>query len=275
MELYTEVSYQLARRLTDAYSTSFGWSIRLFPKTSRRHVYALYGLVRAADEIVDTYRGSDASELLEAFIAETYAALERNYSTNPIIHAFVVTANEYAIDKTLIEPFFDSMRRDLQPVTRLTQAEYDDYIHGSAEVIGLIMIKLFTDKKIYDELQDGAKHLGAAYQKINFLRDIKADHTIGRWYFPISDYAAFDQSTMETIIKDIEEDLAIASPAIRQLPKDARSAVALSESYYRELLGRIKQTPASELKERRIRVPNGRKLFLMTTFTAKGVVRHA
>ncbi len=271
MDLYTSVSYQLATRLTNAYSTSFGWSILLFPKASRRHVYALYGLVRAADEIVDTYRGADAGDLLEAFIDETYGAIGRHYSTNPIIHAFALTAQEFGIDKTLIDPFFVSMRRDLSPVTQLSKAEYDTYIHGSAEVIGLMMVKLFTDQTAYNSLKEGAAHLGAAYQKINFLRDIKADHEIGRWYFPLSNYASFDQQAMDTIIADIESDLAIAIPAIERLPKEARSAVALSKSYYSELLKRIKQTPANNLKQHRIRVPNSRKLMLM----AKGVISHA
>jgi phytoene/squalene synthetase len=163
------------------------------------------------------------------------------------------------------------MRRDLSPVVHLSQKEYDTYIHGSAEVIGLMMVKLFTDKSTYKTLENGAKHLGAAYQKINFLRDIKVDHAIGRWYFPISQYETFDQTAMDAIIKNIEKDLAVARPAIQKLPKEARGAVALSESYYSELLDHIKQTPAHELKERRIRVPNRRKLYLM----AKGMVRHA
>jgi 15-cis-phytoene synthase len=263
VDLYTKTSYLLSQQLTDAYSTSFGWSIRLFPKDSRRHVYALYGLVRLADEIVDTYRGTDAEAQLAAFEAETYRALEHGYSTNPIIHAFAMTARQYLIERELIDPFFASMRADLAPAHAYAEHEYTAYIHGSAEVIGLMMMKLFVDDAEYQKLSEGARRLGAAYQKINFLRDIKADHAIDRWYFPGSTYDTFDDAAKQVVMNDIKDDLAIAAPAIDQLPRSARAAVALSYRYYNELLRRIDATAAATLKQRRVRIPDAQKLFIM------------
>lgn len=264
MELYAETSYLLADILTKKYSTSFSMSMRLFPRDMRPHIAAIYGLVRIADEIVDEYRGSEQQSLLDDLERETYAAIKRGYSTNPIVHAFALTAERYKIERPIIEPFFRSMRLDCAPM-KYSQKKYEQYIEGSAEVVGLMCLKVFVDdEKLYASLEDGARHLGAAYQKVNFLRDIAADHTeLSRWYFPTGSFETFDDVQKSQIIADIDHDFAVARPAIDALPRSARSAVMLSYKYYSELLDKIVQTPASTLKRRRVRVPQKRKVQLL------------
>jgi phytoene/squalene synthetase len=273
VELYKDASYKASRVITDSYSTSFGKSIRLFSPSLRPHIYAIYGLVRIADEIVDTYTGKDQEMLLNQLEADTYASLKTGYSTNPIIHAFATTAVEYRIGKALIAPFFESMRMDLAP-KKFTQSLYETYIYGSAEVVGLMCLKVFTgDDALYELLEPGAKRLGAAYQKVNFLRDIAADAKgLGRWYFPIASFATFDESAKKEIVTDIEADLYAAAQAIAQLPASSRNAVELSFHYYSHLLKQIKQTPASELKTKRIRVNDLKKTALLIKTTLG--VRH-
>lgn len=259
MDQYTAFSYQTAEKLTRAYSTSFGQSSLLFDKTVRKHIYAIYGLVRVADEIVDTYQGKDAAKLLKDFEAQTFQALKSGYSTNPIIQAFAVTAKEYGIGRDLIRPFFKSMRMDLKDVT-YTQHLYEQYIYGSAEVIGLMCLKVFCLDDEYKKLESGAKSLGAAYQKVNFLRDIASDyHDRGRVYFPGVRFESFTDRQKQRIEKDIERDLAHAKQALAQLPKSARSAVAVSYAYYTELLNRIKKRDAAYITSHRVRVPDHKK----------------
>ena len=269
MEQYTAVSYQLSQQLTDAYSTSFGWSIRLIPKASRRDVYALYGLVRVADEIVDSYRGPDAAKQLDDFEQQTYDSIDSGYSANPIIQAFAATARHYAIPKELITAFFHSMRLDLTK-TRHTQKSYTDYIYGSAEVVGLMMLRLFVSDAEYKRLEPAARHLGAAYQKVNFLRDIAADHAMGRWYFPNGDFTTFDDTQKAAIEADIAADLTAGEKGIRELPESLRGAVSLSAVYYRALLEKIEQQTAVTLKSSRIRIPNTQKLWLLMHHHVKG-----
>lgn len=262
MELYDKVSFSLSEKLTIAYSTSFSRSMKLFPKNIRQHIAAIYGLVRIADEIVDTYKKQDAAELLLQLEKEAYSAIHRGYSTNPIVHAFALSAIKYDIKKDIIQPFFDSMRIDLNPQS-YNQKLYASYIHGSAEVVGLMCLKVFVSESEYAQLENGAKHLGAAYQKINFLRDIKADwEDLGRWYFPHDSFDTFNDVVKQRIIDDINKDLAIAIPAAKKLPKSARPAVALSIAYYQKLLEEISLTPASILKTKRIRVSDAKKLAL-------------
>jgi phytoene synthase len=265
MDTYTKFSYTASRDLTLTYSTSFGISSRLFSKSIRRHIYAIYGLVRIADEIVDTYPGTDRREQLDSFEAETYTAMHSGYSTNPIIHAFSLTAREYTIEKKFITAFFKSMRMDLEPKL-YTQALYKTYIYGSAEVIGLMCLRIFCnkDETLYDSLESGAKALGAAYQKINFLRDLGADYKeLGRLYFPGLTFDSFNDKTKQTIIKDIRKDIASASDSLIRLPKSSRVAVSTSLTYYVKLLDKLSRLPASEIKKKRVRINNTHKLLLL------------
>lgn len=264
MELYSRVSYALSRELTLAYSSSFGSSSFLFPKTMRRHIHAIYGMVRIADEIVDTYKGADAGELLDVFENEVYQAITRGYSTNPIVHAFAETAKQYGIDKTLIAPFFKSMRIDLLPRT-YDESLYREYIHGSAEVVGLICLRVFIhgDDKKYNELKTGAAALGSAYQKVNFLRDLAADYKeLGRVYFPGVTFESFNDDTKQVIVADIRQDLARSFVALKKLPASSRRATMTSYVYYSKLLDKIEQTPAGVIKKQRIRIPGSKKALL-------------
>jgi len=264
MEQYSNVSYELSALLTKRYSTSFGTSVTLLEKSLRPHIAAIYGLVRIADEIVDSYRGNDKSAQLDALEAEVFIAIKKGYSTNPLVHSFAITAAAYNIDASLITPFFASMRTDITAKT-FTQKEYVAYIHGSAEVVGLMCLKVFLkgDKKQYKKLAPGATALGSAYQKVNFLRDIKADHDeLGRCYFPGITFKSFSEADKRAIIVDIAKDLEKADSAIKQLPSSVRKAVRLSYRYYLELLEKLALTDASILKQRRIRVNDSRKLLL-------------
>jgi len=256
MDHYTFVSYATAKHITKYYSTSFSLSSRLFDPEVRPHIYAIYGLVRVADEIVDTYRGEAAADELNTFEVATIEALRTGYSANPIIHAFVHTAREYGIGAPEIKPFFESMRRDLSKVA-FTQNEYERYIYGSAEVVGLMCLKVFTsgDTKLYRKLEPGAKALGAAYQKVNFLRDISNDVSrLGRVYFPNVADGALNEDEKAAIITDISKDFAAAETYISKLPSSARRAVKTSYLFYSKLLTKLAHTPVSVLMKQRIRV---------------------
>ena len=271
MDTYTTIAYAHARSLTLHYSTSFGMSSRLFAAHIQPHIYAIYGLVRIADEIVDTYKGADAALLLNDLETETYAAIDRSYSTNPIVHAYALTAKAYDIDQTIIAPFFASMRMDLDPRV-YTDESYATYIHGSAEVVGLMCLKVFCngDSTQYKKLRPGAEALGAAYQKVNFLRDMREDYeALGRVYFPGVDFDSFGESDKQRIVSDIERDFAKALPAITQLPASCRAAVDTSYLYYSELLQTLKMTSADTIKHTRIRVPTLRKLQLFARAAIK------
>ena len=264
MDLYKRVSYELSRTLTLRYSSSFSLSSRLFSRSVRQDIYAIYGLVRIADEIVDSYIGADQLTLLNDMEAEVYEAIERGYSTNPIVHAFAVTARRYEVDSVLIAPFFDSMRMDLAPLT-YTDEKYHAYIYGSAEVIGLMCLRVFcqNDDNQYEALADGAKHLGAAYQKVNFLRDVASDYSDrGRTYFPGISYETFSEKEKQAIIESIKNDLKAAQPSLDQLPKNSRAAVMLSVTYYQQLSKRLGKASVADIKSRRIRIGAGEKLWL-------------
>lgn len=264
MDLYTKTSYELSRTLTLRYSTSFGSSTKRFHATIRPHIFAIYGLVRIADEVVDTYDGLDKQTQLNNLEKETYAAIQSGYSPNPIVHAFAQTAQQFEITKNLITPFFASMRMDLTPKV-YTKKMYEEYIYGSAEVIGLMCLRVFTARNdtLYESLTPGARALGAAYQKVNFLRDIASDFDDRqRVYFPNVTFENFDERTKQEIIKDIEKDFKEGCIAIVNLPIQAQHAVDLSYRYYYELLRKLKVTPASTLKQQRIRVSTLRKLSL-------------
>ena len=270
MDLYTKTSYELSRTLTLRYSTSFSKSSQLFAPSVKQYIFAIYGLVRIADEIVDTYQGKDSEVLLDTLEKDTYKAIKTGYSTNPIIHAFADTFRKFTIDKSLIKAFFGSMRTDLTQTT-FTKKQYEKYIYGSAEVIGLMCLKVFVegDENEYKHLEPGARVLGAAYQKVNFLRDIASDYNErGRVYFPDIDFKTFSEADKRAIEQDIAADFQVARGAVLQLPKNARRAVRLSFEYYSELLKTIEKTPVETLKTTRVRVPNIKKL--LVRFAPKG-----
>lgn len=265
MELYTKTSYELARTLTKRYSTSFSMSARLFSRSIRRDIYAIYGLVRVADEIVDTYHGPEARTMLAELETDTYRALEYGYSANPLVHAFAQTATTYGISPKLIRPFFASMRMDIVRNTH-DRKSYERYIYGSAEVIGLMCLRVFChgDNDAYSQLEHGARKLGSAYQKINFLRDIGADaRELERWYFPEGSYKTFSNHLKEVIEAEIGEEFDEAAEYIARLPKSAQKAVYTSYQYYRMLERAIHDETATTLKEKRIRVSNWRKVQLL------------
>lgn len=266
MDLYSQTSYELSRRLTQRYSTSFSLSSRLFTSDIQPHIYAIYGLVRIADEIVDTYRGKDAATLLDELEHDTERAIRTGYSPNPIVHAFALSASTYGITTELTRPFFASMRVDLAPTT-YTEDTYRDYIYGSAEVIGLMCLRVFTrnDTALYESLAPGARALGAAYQKVNFLRDIRDDHKrLGRVYFPGVQFDSFSNQQKQTIEADIEHDFTAALSAITKLPKGIRPALMMSYEYYYALFSKLKRADVQDLKTSRIRVANSHKLLLLT-----------
>ncbi len=265
MELYKQVAFDTSRLATNRYSTSFSLACKLFPPATRCDIYGVYGLVRLADEIVDTYRGQDQLQILDDLEVDTYKSLKTGYSSNLMVHAFVDVAIRNSIDKQLIKPFFESMRQDIGHST-YSQKELDAYVYGSAEVVGLMCLRIFLrgDKTRYNELKPGAQALGAAFQKVNFLRDLRADHDVlGRVYFPEVDWKNFNDSAKREIEAGIARDFEQAAVAITQLPAGARPAVTAAYHYYLKLLAQIQKTPASQLKTRRVRVAYGYKLWIL------------
>ena len=262
MDDYKKSAYQAAKDVTTTFSSSFSLASRFFDRETRQHIYNIYGLVRIADEVVDTYQGDDREIILDQLEDEVYKALERSYSANIIVYAFILTAQKHNIGKDLIHPFFKSMRTDLTQKS-FTAKSYKDYIYGSAEVVGLMCLKVFVDESAYQKLYPGASALGAAFQKINFLRDIRDDYEErGRYYFPLDTYETFSDGTKEAIIKDIKSDLKLAKAAVPHLPKSAKKAVTVALRYYEELLVKLDVATAEYIKSERLRVPNYRKLLI-------------
>ncbi len=265
MELYTKTCTELSKKITHNYSTSFTLGIRTLHKKLHDPIYSIYGFVRVADEIVDTFHGFNKSELLSKFKDDTYAALRDKVSTNPVLQAFQNVVHQYNIDYDLIEAFLKSMEMDLYHST-YDDGMYNEYIYGSAEVVGLMCLKVFCngDQAEYERLKKPAKHLGAAFQKVNFLRDMKSDYAErGRVYFPEVDFNFFCDRTKLKLEDEIEEDFKLAYEGIKQLPVEARFGVYVAYIYYQALLRKIKQVPASTIKDARIRVPNKEKFALL------------
>ncbi|BDU11587.1 phytoene synthase [Aurantimicrobium sp. INA4] len=264
--LYDRVAEQTASMIIREYSTSFGLAARLLGKGVRQDVENIYGLVRLADEIVDgvaAYAGvseKDIRRLLDELETETEAAMRRGYSTNLVVHAFALTARRTGIEPDLTRPFFTSMRVDITRVTH-TPESFDEYVYGSAEVVGLMCLKAFLrGQDITPEQNDtfvmGARKLGAAFQKVNFLRDLSADvDALGRSYFPGINIATFTEEDKVRLVADIDSDLAISGAIVPFLPSTSRRAVALAQNLFAELNRRIARTPASELKHTRVSVP--------------------
>lgn len=263
MDIYQNFSYTAAQNLTDAYSTSFGLSSKLFERRLRRHIYAIYGMVRIADEIVDTYRGPDQTRLLESFHQEVLLAMRTGYGTNPLVYAFATTAREYGIDASLVDPFFESMTMDID-TREHDSTSLKKYIYGSAEVIGLMCLRVFcdNDQQKYQELELGARLLGSAYQKINFLRDMASDYTDrGRWYLLIGTFDDFNNSTKAQLVHDIRYELEASRLSVEALPRSARYAVRASYRYYGALLDRLEDADATRLQSGRISTAKSYKLW--------------
>ena len=265
MELFQDVSSECSKVTTERYSTSFSSAIRLLHKDLRNPIYNIYGFVRFADEIVDTFHEHDKFTLLKEFKKETYAAIERGISLNPILNSFQQIVNEFEIEHDLIEAFFNSMESDLTN-QRYDNIGYSNYIYGSAEVVGLMCLHVFCDgdKKQYAHLKPYAQALGAAFQKVNFLRDIKADsQQLKRTYFPEVDFNDFTLDKKAEIENDIEKDFQSAFEGIMQLPVKARFGVYVAYKYYLSLFKKIKNAQPEILLENRIRIPNYSKAFIV------------
>lgn len=265
MELFNKTCLQCSKVITEAYSTSFTLGIKTLHKKFHMPIYAIYGFVRAADEIVDTFHNFDKRALLHDFKKQTYEAIDSGISLNPVLHAFQCVVNEYAIDKEYIEAFLKSMEMDLDE-QRYDQKLYKEYIYGSAEVVGLMCLKIFCegDAAKFEKLREPACSLGAAFQKVNFLRDMKSDHEErGRVYFPKVEYRQFNNTLKEKIEQEIEQDFKDAYQGILGLPKSARMGVYLAYVYYLKLFKKIQALPATHILSNRVRVPNNRKLTLL------------
>lgn len=271
MTLYDEVCAKCSKEVTTSYSTSFSLGIKVFNEKFREPIYNIYGFVRFADEIVDTFHDKDKEMLLNDFESNTYIAIKTQISLNPILHSFQRTVNEYNIDHDLIAAFIHSMRMDLTNSTYGLK-EYKEYIYGSAEVVGLMCLKVFCKEspEQYELLKEYAKSLGSAFQKINFLRDIKSDYEErGRTYFPEVDYTLFDNNQKSIIENDIELDFNNALIGIKKLPKGCRLGVYLAFIYYKNLFFKIAACNAETIANQRIRVRNRRKIYLLATSAIK------
>jgi phytoene/squalene synthetase len=265
INLFHDLSQQCSKETTERYSTSFSSAIKLLHQDLRGPIFNIYGFVRFADEIVDTFHQFNKAELLIEFKKDTYLAIERGISLNPILHSFQLTVNKFGISHELIEAFFVSMEMDLDKTSYNSQG-YKQYIYGSAEVVGLMCLYVFCegDQSRYDELKPGAQSLGAAFQKVNFLRDVKADYEqLSRTYFPEVDFNNFTPSMKKQIEEDIAIDFTAAYDAILNLPVKARFGVYVAYKYYLSLFKKIKKSNPSNILEQRIRIPNYGKAFIV------------
>lgn len=265
--LFDSVSRQCSKLVTQSYSTSFSMATKMLSDTIRQDIYNIYGFVRFADEIVDTFHDYNKKELFDRFSQDLEHALTDKISLNPILNAFQETYHKYNLDKHLVDAFMNSMHLDLHKQTYLTEEEYKAYIYGSADVVGLMCLKVFVkgDQQKYDELKESAMSLGSAFQKVNFLRDLKADfEDLSRTYFPNTDLNHLDEDSKQIIIQDIEADFQKGLDGIKKLPLEARFGVFMAYRYYNKLLEKLKNTPAVKIKSARIRVPNYKKVELLT-----------
>ena len=270
---YQDLAFEMSRQVTKKYSTSFYSATQLFPPVVREAIHSIYGFVRLADEIVDSFHGFNQQALLDRFEQDYYFAVEQGVSSNPVIHSFLTTVRKYEIDDAYIQAFLSSMRADLEKKVYTTKLEADAYIYGSADVVGLMCLKVFcnNDRQLFQRLITPAMRLGSAFQKVNFLRDLKEDVLqLGRIYFPGFSLEHFDEKTKQELVKDIENDFADARKGIAQLPSDSRLPVQTAYLYYLRLLEKIKETPAGDLVRRRVRVANAEKFRLLSG----AVIRH-
>ena len=265
--IFDTVSNQCSKIVTNSYSTSFSLATKMLAKSIRQDIYNIYGFVRFADEIVDSFHDYNKEELFKSFETDLDSALKNKISMNPILNAFQHTYHQYNLNHEHVNSFMDSMRLDLHKKEYLTPAEYKQYIYGSADVVGLMCLKVFVkgDQEKFEALKDTAMSLGSAFQKVNFLRDLKADFdNLDRTYFPNTDLNNLDEASKQEIINDIEADFAKGLSGIKKLPIEAKFGVFMAYRYYRQLLKKLEKTPALEIKNTRIRVPNYKKFELLT-----------
>lgn len=265
--IFDNVSRECSKLVTTSYSTSFSMATKMLSESIRQDIYNIYGFVRFADEIVDTFHDYDKKVLFEKFSNDLDDALEMKISLNPILNSFQETYHKYNIEKHMVDAFMKSMHQDLYKQDYLTDEEYKQYIYGSADVVGLMCLKVFVkgDNEKYNQLKDSAMSLGSAFQKVNFLRDLKADfEDLSRTYFPNTDLNHLDELSKKAIIDDIEEDFRKGLVGIKKLPLEARFGVFMAYRYYSKLLDKLKKTPALEIKSARIRVPDYKKVELLT-----------
>lgn len=275
VQLFHTTSEHCSRIVTENYSTSFSSAIRMLHKDLRQPIFNIYGFVRFADEIVDTFHEQDKQFLLQQFKTETYDAIQRGISLNPILNSFQRTVNEYGIDHKLIEAFFRSMEMDIAK-KGYNQAEYNEYIYGSAETVGLMCLSVFCEgnREAFEELKVPARSLGAAFQKVNFLRDIKADYNgLSRVYFPGCDFNNFTEQDKKEIEAEIYHDFSEAYQGILKLPAKARFGVYVAYKYYLSLFKKIKKLKPEKVLEKRIRIPNYYKAFIIFRAGVKNQLR--
>ena len=263
--LFDNLSVEISKMTTRTYSTSFSMGIYFIDARLRNEIYSIYGFVRLADEIVDSFDGFEQRHLLSKLKADTYEAIQSKISINPILHSFQYAVNKHNIDLELIETFLKSMEMDLIKNEHSPET-YREYIFGSAEVVGLMCLKVFTkgNTELYNHLKASAMKLGAAFQKVNFLRDINADYEfLGRSYFPEINFSCFTSQQKEQIQSEIEADFKEGLIGIKKLPIEARRGVYLAYFYYQKLFSKIKRLPPEKVMQTRIRIPNGTKIGLM------------
>lgn len=266
-QLFDQVSFQTSKLVTEKYSTSFSMAVKMLSPSIRSAIYNIYGFVRFADEIVDTFHNYKKEQLLENFEKQYYMAVKNGISLNPILNSFQATVIKYNIPDELVVAFLNSMKADLFKTTYKTKKEYEEYIYGSADVVGLMCLKVFVngnDEK-YNELKEAAMRLGSAFQKVNFLRDLKDDYELlNRSYFPGVNLSSLDSTSKELIIKEIEDDFDFAySNGILKLPVEAKFGVYMAYRYYRRLLKKLKNVPSSEIIETRVRISDPMKINLL------------
>lgn len=265
-QLFDDVSFKCSKLVTKNYSTSFSLAVYMLSPSIRDAIYSIYGFVRFADEIVDSFHGFEKENLINDFETEYYKAYKAGISLNPILNSFQITVKEYNIPDDLIQAFLKSMKLDLIKSDYHSKAEYDEYIYGSADVVGLMCLKVFVkgNNTKYEQLKEEAMRLGSAFQKVNFLRDLKDDNLVlNRNYFPGVDLNSFDEKAKRMIINEIEEDFSVAFQGIIKLPIEAKFGVYTAYVYYKKLLKKLKNTPCHEIGNARIRVSNYTKAGLL------------
>lgn len=264
--IFDNVSRSCSRIVTTSYSTSFSTATKMLAPSIRQDIYNIYGFVRFADEIVDSFHDFDKEKLFNGFERDLYEAINTKISLNPILNAFQETVHRYGIDEHLYASFMDSMRLDLHKKKYLSAEEYRQYIYGSADVVGLMCLKVFVkgDNEEFEALKESAMSLGSAFQKVNFLRDLKADFEgLDRSYFPDVDLSALNENNKKKIIEEIEEDFRKGLKGISKLPVEAKFGVYTAYIYYKKLLNKLKRVPSMEIRNRRIRVSNYQKAGLL------------
>lgn len=266
MELFFNTSFEISKLITKKYSTSFFWASNFFSKEIKQNIFNIYGFVRLADEIVDTFHKYNKKELFENFEQELEYALINKISLNPILNSFQYTVNKFNIRKEYIVAFMDSMEKDLEKRSYKTKTEINEYIYGSADVVGLMCLQVFcnNNQEKFDELKSSALKLGSAFQKVNFLRDLKNDtEDLGRIYFPQIINEELNSETKKEIALDIQNDFNIAHKGIKKLPKSSKTAVYIAYLYYTKLLNKIEKKTAQKILDERIRISNFRKLMII------------